>query len=51
MGQVANPDWQTTIEGVEEWRGLGEPPLDKPSTSYLAGLRLRGAFIWLRSLH
>jgi hypothetical protein len=50
MRQVANPDGRTIIEKIKEWRGLAPTRNDKPPTSF-AGLHLRGAIIWLRSLH
>lgn len=34
---------------IKEWRGLATR-YDKTATSYLAGLHLRGAVIWIRSL-
>jgi transposase len=37
------------INKIKEWRGLATR-YDKTPTSYLAGLHLRGAVIWLRSL-
>jgi transposase len=37
------------INKIKEWRGLATR-YDKAPTSYLAGLHLRGAMIWLRSL-
>jgi transposase len=36
------------INKIKEWRGLATP-YDKTPVSYLAGLHLRGAVIWLRS--
>lgn len=38
------------INKIKEWRGLATR-YDKTPASYLAGLYLRGAVIWLRSLH
>jgi transposase len=38
------------INKIKEWRGLATR-YDKTPASYLAGLHLRGAVIWLRSLH
>jgi transposase len=37
------------INKIKEWRGLATR-YDKTPASYLAGLHLRGAVIWLRSL-
>jgi transposase len=37
------------INKIKEWRGLATR-YDKTPVSYLAGLHLRGAVIWLRSL-
>lgn len=37
------------INKIKEWRGLATR-YDKTATSYLAGLHLRGAVIWIRSL-
>ncbi|MFH9355703.1 transposase, partial [Kitasatospora sp. NPDC017646] len=37
------------INKIKEWRGLATR-YDKTPDSYLAGLHLRGAVIWLRSL-
>lgn len=34
---------------IKEWRGLATR-YDKSATSYLAGLHLRGAVIWIRNL-
>mgnify|MGYP003292067429 CR=1 FL=1 len=38
------------INKIKAWRGLATR-YDKTPESYLAGLHLRGAVIWLRSLH
>jgi transposase len=38
------------INKIKEWRGLATR-YDKTPESYLAGLHLRGAILWLRSLH
>jgi transposase len=38
------------INRIKEWRGLAFR-FDKTPDSYLAGLYLRGAILWLRSLH
>lgn len=35
---------------VKDWRGLATR-FDKRPDSFMAGLELRGAVIWLRSLH
>jgi transposase len=37
------------INKIKEWRGLATR-YDKTATSYLAGLHLRGAVIWIRTL-
>ncbi|MDH6455681.1 transposase [Streptomyces sp. SAI-149] len=37
------------INKIKEWRGL-VTRYDKTPVSHLAGLHLRGAVIWLRSL-
>ncbi|MFL1433086.1 IS5/IS1182 family transposase, partial [Nocardiopsis sp. frass1] len=37
------------INKFKEWRGLATR-YDKTPQSYLAGLHLRGALLWLRSL-
>jgi transposase len=37
------------INKIKEWRGLATR-YDKTATGYLAGLHLRGAVIWIRSL-
>ncbi len=37
------------ISGIKEWRGLAFR-FDKTPESYLAGLHLRGAILWVRSL-
>jgi Transposase DDE domain len=37
------------INRIEEWRGLAFR-FDKTPESYLAGLHLRGAIVWIRSL-
>jgi transposase len=37
------------INKIKEWRGLATR-YDKTPAGYLAGLHLRGAVIWLRSL-
>lgn len=37
------------LNKIKEWRGLATR-YDKTATSYLAGLHLRGAVIWIRSL-
>lgn len=50
MGQVANPDRQTTIERSRSDADSVSTRYDRPPATYLAGLRLRGAMIWLRSL-
>lgn len=38
------------INKIKDWRGLATR-FDKRPDSYMAGLELRGAVIWLRSLH
>ncbi len=40
---------ERTINKFKEWRGLATR-YDKTPQSYLAGLHLRGAVLWLRSL-
>ncbi|MFL1432697.1 MULTISPECIES: transposase, partial [unclassified Nocardiopsis] len=40
---------ERTINKFKEWRGLATR-YDKTPQSYLAGLHLRGALLWLRSL-
>ncbi|MET8538407.1 IS5/IS1182 family transposase, partial [Streptomyces sp. NPDC005065] len=40
---------ERAINKIKEWRGLATR-YDKTPESYLAGLHLRGAVIWLRSL-
>lgn len=37
------------INKIKDWRGLATR-YDKTPDSYMAGLQLRGAVIWLRSL-